>query len=84
MLMIERTELARRMYEAWRKQIDVLRPMQQESPWACSGHGIPHWPQMNRDFHRPKWEHLDSIEQGVWKNMASDLASTLADAMGAL
>lgn len=71
MLMIGTAELAERLYEAWRKQMDLTKPIVSDQHY--DGRYEP----------RSKWVHLDTNHQAVWKNVARELGSVLADAMGA-
>lgn len=80
-LMIGTSELAERLYSAWRRRQDLLNPVSEELPPFRDEDGLLVTPQ--RDRPRPKWEHLDTLQQDVWKTVAEEAARTLVDAMGA-
>lgn len=72
MLMIGTSVLGERMYEEWRKQMDLVSPELDQS--AHDG----------RYKRRSSWQQLNTNEQAIWKNVAREISGVLADAMGAI
>lgn len=75
MLMIRRARLGQACYEAWRRRKDLTNPQRfnDYGNWDLRG-----------DRPRPKWEHLDSVEQETWKCIADAISDLIGEAMGAL
>lgn len=77
MLMIGTSELAKRLYEKWRERQDRMAPLpigiDKDGHWKYGSHAT-----------RPKWEHLTTIQQDVWKDVASAACNVLVEAMGAV
>lgn len=77
MLMLGTEELAKAMYDAWKKRMDVVEPvLGNQFHWSGK--------QSDNPRPRPRWEHLTSIQQSVWRDVARDIGGVLADAMGAV
>lgn len=75
------TELAKFLYEAWRRRQDMLNPAQDDRGRVRNfNHRLV---QTGRDRPRPRWEHLDTLQQGVWQDVAVEACKIMADAMGA-
>jgi hypothetical protein len=68
MLMIGSEELAKRLYEVWRRKQDLIAPVADE--WT------------RRDRPRRSWDHIGTVQQTVWREVADEAGRVLADAMG--
>lgn len=70
-LMIGTSELAERLYVAYRERMEFVAPLTSQDSY--DGRLKP----------RPNWAHLSPRQQQVWKHVAEVAAGVLVDAMGA-
>ena len=73
------SELAERLYERWRARQDFVSPLVTEEWERRISISVIH--HIVRP--RPKWEQLDSVQQGVWRAVAEEAAHVLVEATGA-
>ena len=77
-LQIGTDELAKRLYDVWRQKVDRMAPVTMEEVWQSIDRGSVATSTVRP---RPTWEHLDSVQQGVWRAVAQEAGRTLANAM---
>ena len=77
-LQIWTDELAKRLYDTWRQEMDRIDPVTMEEVWQSIDRGSVTTSTVRP---RPTWEHLDSIQQDVWRAVAEEAERALADAM---
>ena len=77
-LQIWTDELAKRLYDTWRQKMDRIDPVTMEEVWQSIDRGSVTTSTVRP---RPTWEHLDSIQQDVWRAVAEEAERALADAM---
>ena len=79
-LQIGTDELAKRLYDTWRQEMDRIDPVTMEEVWQSIDRGSVTTSTVRP---RPTWEHLDSVQQGVWRAVAQEAGRALADGMEA-
>ena len=76
-LMIGTPELAQRLYERWRAKQDLVNPARDDrGPVRNRDHFLV---EPTRDMPRPKWQHLDTTQQGVWLAVAAEACEAIAE-----